>query len=89
MRMAEHGSEGGKLHFHVLLAGARCITPQNAVELWIKVAGTAVIGLYDKNRRGLEYALKSIEDGPDYDFDASLHDEHLLPRFRKLATGSN
>lgn len=84
MRVAERGGEGGpdgNFHFHVLIAGTgRRFTSQQAADLWKKMAGTAVIGPYDRQRRGLEYALKSIEDRPDYDFDATLLNEHLRKR---------
>jgi hypothetical protein len=83
VRMVEFGGEFGKLHFHVLIAGPRRLLMQKAVDLWIKLAGSAVIGPYDPERRGLEYMLKSIEDNPDYDFDAALLGEHLRRQTRR------
>lgn len=80
VRLVEYGGVAGKLHFHVLIAGTKRTPTQLATELWIKMAGAAVIGPYDPQRRGLEYALKSIEDDPDYDFDATLLGQHLRRR---------
>jgi hypothetical protein len=80
LRMVEHGGVAGKLHFHVLIAGVQRTPTHRAVDLWIKMAGAAVIGPYDPERRGLQYALKSIEDDPDYDFDAALFGEHIRRR---------
>ena len=87
VRMAEYGGELGKLHFHVLIAGVRRVPARRAESIWKQLAGTAVIGIYDPQQRGLEYALKSIEDGPDYDFDAELRSEHRQRRPERTRRG--
>jgi hypothetical protein len=82
IRMAEFGGELGTLHFHALVAGVHGTTISQAEALWKRMAGRAMISPYDPSRRGLEYTLKSMENSPDYDFDASLHDQHLRSRMR-------
>jgi hypothetical protein len=77
--MGEHGWESHRYHFHFMVAGVQHSDVRQAVALWQRVAGRAEIGLYDPTLRGLEYALKSMEDTSDFDFDAQLHKQHLLP----------
>lgn len=76
VRCAEYGTENRMLHFHAMLAGVECVPISAAERLWTRMAGTARIREYDAERRGLEYSLKSIELGPDYDLDAVLLSEH-------------
>ena len=76
VRMAERGGEYRKFHLHALLAQPRRVSIQKATQIWRRIAGSAIIGPYDPDRRGMAYMLKSIEDTPDFDFDASLFTQH-------------
>jgi hypothetical protein len=77
-RMGEYSPEHHKYHFHILIAGLQPCNVQSAVALWERMAGFAQISPYDPSRRGLDYALKSIEETTDFDFDSQLHDRHLI-----------
>jgi hypothetical protein len=61
-RMIERGGTTGRLHIHVLIEGTPHISMQTAKALWEQLAGTAIIGEYDPERRGVEYMLKDMED---------------------------
>jgi hypothetical protein len=76
-RMGEYSPKNHHYHFHFAIAGVQLTDVQRAIALWKLIAGLAQIGPYDPSRRGIEYALKSMEDTFDPDFDAELHDEHL------------
>jgi hypothetical protein len=81
IRMAEYGRLDNRLHFHVLIAGAHRISVETAEALWGKMAGMALVREYDRTQRGLEYTLKSIEDGPDYMLEIGIvKGEHLRQR---------
>jgi hypothetical protein len=81
VRMAEYGRADHRLHFHVVIAGARRVTPEVAEKIWGQMAGIAVVRLYDRKQRGLSYMLKSIEDGPDFLLEiGNLREEHLRRR---------
>jgi len=94
----EYG-ESDHLHLHVVIAGIGSrIYPH--LPRWNQLAGHAHLLRYDPHHPGqwgpaapdahlgIDYAMKSLRSD-DYDFDGSLHDQHLLPRFRKLAQRSN
>ena len=76
-RMGEYSKTNHRYHFHFAIASVQHIDVQQATALWNRIAGLAQIGPYDQSRRGIQYALKSMEDTFDPDFDAQLHDEHL------------
>jgi len=91
--------ESYNLHLHVVIAGIHSrIYPH--LRRWNTVAGHAHVLSYDSHHPGqwgpaapdehlgIDYAMKSLRSD-DYDFDGDLHNQHLLPRFRKLAKGSN
>lgn len=87
------------LHLHVFIAGIHSRV-YGHVRMWNSLAGHCHLLTYDPRHpgrnglatpdepRGIDYAMKSLRSD-DYDFDASLHDQHLLPRFKRLAEGSN
>ena len=87
------------LHLHVLIAGIHSRVYKH-VRMWNSLAGHCHLLTYDPHHqgrngrattdepRGIDYAMKSLRSD-DYDFDGDLHDQHLLPRFRKLAEGSH
>jgi len=83
-RMAEFGETAGKLHFHGVVAGVRRTWPSEAESLWLSIAGDARIEVMH-SAGWLEYMLKEMEDNDDFDFDASLHPEHLLPPSRRIS----
>ena len=92
----EYG-KNGNLHLHVVIAGIRSrIYPH--LKRWNRVAGHAQVLTYNPHypgrgwaapdeHLGIDYAMKSLRSD-DYDFDGHLHDQHLLPRFRRLARRS-
>jgi hypothetical protein len=96
--MPERG-KSDNLHLHVLIAGIHSRV-YRYVRMWNSLAGHCHLLTYDPHHRGrngifkpdeprgIDYAMKSLRSD-DYDFDGELNDEHLLPRFRKLAKGSN
>jgi hypothetical protein len=88
----EFGDESNQLHYHIMIAG---ITSRlrHYFQAWEEMAGfpklapfrsslvrTTESGLVRSS--GIAYALKSFAKD-DFDFEAELLDEHLLPRFRK------
>ena len=77
VRMGEYSPGKVRYHFHALIAGVQHVTPREAIGRWERLAGRAEIGIYDSGRRGLEYALKSIEDTADFDIDLHLEEKHL------------
>jgi hypothetical protein len=77
-RMGEYSQENHRFHFHVLVAGVQRCDPTFAELRWERMAGDALIDIYEPGERGLPYMLKSIEDGPDFDIDMELKDEHKL-----------
>ncbi|SRR6266542_253315 len=89
MRMSEYGGHLKKLHFHVLVAGIKRTPIQAAVDRWRALAGIAEIKRYRPSRGGLSYNLKAMEDSADYDFDASLQNEHLRSRYRRATLAQN
>ncbi len=62
VRMGEYSRKNHRYHLHVLIAGVQNVTLRQATARWERLAGRAEIGLYDSNRRGLEYLLKSLEE---------------------------
>lgn len=80
VRVIEHGSLGGRLHIHALIAGTAHVSRHEAELMWSDIAGGAEIGQYDPDSRGLSYILKTIEDDPNNcdNLDQELLDEHLL-----------
>ena len=85
--------DGRKLHFHVLIAGISSRIYLH-VRHWNSLAGHCHLLKYDSHHpgrdgravpreyRGIDYALKSLRSD-DFTFDGQLHDQHLLPRYRK------
>lgn len=78
-RMAEVGEIAGQLHFHGVVAGVMRTTPSTAKSLWLN--GDAQVKPYE-SAGWLEYQLKEMEDGDDYDFDFELLTEHKRVRLR-------
>ena len=88
----ERGS-GRALHFHVMIAGISSRIYRHARH-WDSLAGHCHLLKYDprhpgrdgralpREYRGIDYAIKSLRSD-DYHFDGELHDQHLLPRYRK------
>jgi hypothetical protein len=88
----EIGGESEHLHYHVLVAGVASRL-ERYLHLWEESAGYAKLSPFRSNfvrltpeglrqSSGISYALKSLQhDECDFEFD--LHDEHLLPRFRR------
>jgi hypothetical protein len=70
-RVIEQGKEG-RLHIHVLIAGTHHVSLQAAEKLWATLAGEATIGIYDPERRAVEYLLKTMESNEAIDLDFSL-----------------
>jgi hypothetical protein len=82
--MAEVGDIAGRLHFQGVVAGVRLTTLSAAESLWL--AGDAEVKVM-YSTGWLEYMLKEMEYNDDNDFDFDLHDQHLLPQFRKSGRG--
>jgi hypothetical protein len=94
LAMPERG-KSHNLHLHVLIAGIHSRIYRH-VRMWNSLAGHCHLLTYDPHHPGqcgwaapdehpgIDYAMKSLRSD-DYDFDGDLHDQHLLPRFRKLA----
>jgi hypothetical protein len=88
----ELGGESDHLHYHILLAGIgsrlRLYLPK-----WEEMAGYPKLGVFRssfirhtpeglKQSSGIAYALKTLVH-QDYEYEVDLHDEHLLPRYRR------
>jgi hypothetical protein len=88
----EFGEESGQLHYHFLIAGIASRL-ERYLQAWEEMAGFAKMTPFRSSMMrttaagfvrsaGIDYALKSFAKD-DFDFEAELYDEHLLPRHRR------
>ena len=76
--------ESGR-HYHAVLGCVLSVTPQEVQEIWMEMAGRqkhgagAKVEIYDPNRNGLSYVLKSINH-PDSDWHLSLVHPPILTK---------
>ena len=59
-----------------MIAGVQRTCIGYALGLWKRKPGTAKLGPYDLDRRGIQYALKYLENSADADIGFDLHPEH-------------
>lgn len=74
-RTLEYGGLNSRAHYHALLmfsAPLKKVTIDDATNLWELMAGDARIVVYDREKGGIRYCLKSMESGNDYDIDFEL-----------------
>jgi hypothetical protein len=92
MAVLEVGSESDHPHFHVMIAGITSRL-ERYFHAWEEIAGFAKLTPFRSSivrttaaglvrSAGIDYALKSLAK-EDFEFEAELHDEHLLPRHRR------
>ena len=79
LRIGERGPEQNLYHYHVLISKFTKTTVYEAQQLWFGLAGELHLSSYKRDRRALEYSLKSLEDTDDPDIEWHLPDN---PRAR-------
>ncbi len=80
VKVLEMGKAGDNAHLHVLVGGLTdwdASVRQRWIGRWDELAGNALIGYYDADRRGIAYMLKTVDLDGDLDIELDLN-----PKFR-------
>ena len=73
VQVAEKGSGGENLHFHILVGGLKKGCHLNIgkwCNKWRQIGGIAAIGKFERKKPGIFYLLKTLL--PDEDFDITM-----------------